>query len=255
MIECGSLDYAQARLQARHGQRLDEAGWHRIEVMREFAPMLELARNSALRPWLSGITADSPAQDIETRLRAQWRERVAEVQGWMAPSWQAAVAWCAVLPELAPLQHLARGGEAQPWMFEEAAWRELLQATPAARPSLLDKGPWAALASAWAAPDTLGAAWLAEWRRRLPPGSDDEGGTMAALLRTLAEHGAGFAAAAPAQAWLLRAGLQARLQVLLRRATLQPAAVFVSLALAALELERLRAELLRRVYFASSKAA
>lgn len=254
MMEYGSLDFAQARLQARHGQRLDEAAWHRIEVMRDFAPMLELARNSALRSWLSGITADSPPQDIETRLRAQWRRRVAEVQGWMPPRWQAAVAWCAVLPELAALQHLARGGEAQPWMNEEPAWRELLQAAPAARPALLHKGPWAALAHAWAVPDTLGAAWLAEWRGRLPPGSDD-GGTMAALQRVLAEHGAGFAAAAPAQAWLLRAGLQARLTVLLRRATLQPAAVFVSLALAALELERLRAELLRRVYFASRKGA
>jgi len=65
VIECGSLDYAQARLQARHGQRVDEAAWRRIETMREFAPLLELARGTALRPWLVGIAADSTAHRIE----------------------------------------------------------------------------------------------------------------------------------------------------------------------------------------------
>ena len=38
MIECGSLEYAQARIGARHGERLREADWHRIEVLRELRP-------------------------------------------------------------------------------------------------------------------------------------------------------------------------------------------------------------------------
>ena len=255
MIDCGSLEYAQARLQARHGQRPDETAWHRIEVMRDFAPMLELARATALRPWLAGITAATSAHEIELRLRSRWRARVAEVQGWMPLAWQPAVAWCAVLPDLAPLQHLARGLDGAPWMPDEPSWRELAQVPPASRAALLRKGSWAPLASAWAAPDTMVAVWLAEWRRRLPQRSDEIGDPLSALLRTLAGHGHSFAVAASAQGWLLRGALQARLVVLLRRAALEPAAVFIDLALAALEMERLRAELLRRVLFARWKVA
>lgn len=255
MIECGSLEYAQARLQARHGQRLDEPGWHRIEVMRDFAPMLELARGTALRPWLVGITAETGAREIETRLRGHWRACVAELQGWMPAPWQPAVAWCAELPELAPLQHLARGGALAPWMEEVPALQSLAQARPAARAGLLQAGPWAALARAWSAPEAIGAAWLAEWRARLPHADEDGRDMLAQVVRTLTDHADGFAAAPAPQGWLLRAALQGRLALLLRRAALQPATAFIHIALCALELERLRAELLRRVLFPRWKVA
>ncbi|HWK82323.1 MAG TPA: hypothetical protein VNS61_01185, partial [Caldimonas sp.] len=133
MIECGSLEYAQARLNARHGQRLREADWHRIEVLRELAPLLELARGTALRSWLSGITAESSVHQVEATLRGHWRALVDEVSSWMPTPWQAAVSWCEVLPDLAPLQHLARGGKATPWMRQERVWRELGAAAPQAR--------------------------------------------------------------------------------------------------------------------------
>ena len=64
-----------------------------------------------------------------------------------------------------------------------------------------------------------------------------------------------FAAAAPGTGALLRRTLQARLALLLRRATLEPAAVFIHLALSALDWERLRAELLRRAWFPRWKVA
>jgi hypothetical protein len=53
----------------------------------------------------------------------------------------------------------------------------------------------------------------------------------------------------------LRRALQARLSLLLRRATLEPAAAFIHLALSALELERLRGELLVRKLFMNAKVA
>ena len=49
--------------------------------------------------------------------------------------------------------------------------------------------------------------------------------------------------------WPLRRALQARLALLFRRAMLDPAAAFIFLALTALDLERLRGELLRRAAF------
>ena len=62
-------------------------------------------------------------------------------------------------------------------------------------------------------------------------------------------HGAAFAAATPGPGTQLRRALQARLSLLMRRATLEPAAAFIHLALSALELERLRGELLARKLF------
>jgi hypothetical protein len=255
MIECGSLEYAQARLQSRHGQRVDEAAWRRIEVVREFAPLLELARSTALRPWLIGITVDSGAQQIETVLRAHWQALVREIVSWMPGAWQGALAWCEVLPDLAPLQHLARGIEPAAWMPADDTWRELCTAPPQTRLAVLRDGPMAALAHAWAQPETIGRAWLAEFGRRLPRASGDAGDSLAQLMRTLREHQSAFGDAAAGQGWLLRAALHARLSLLLRRAALEPAAAFAHLALCALDLERLRAELLRRALFPRWKVA
>lgn len=255
MIECGSLEYAHARLHARHGQRADELTWRRIEVVREFAPLLTLARGTALQPWLVGITAQSTAHQIEASLRGQWRGLVSELVGWMPGPWQPALAWCAVLPDLAALQHLARGGEPAAWMHDEPAMRELCTAPSQARASLLGAGPYAALAAAWLAPQAIGQAWQAEWQRRLPHAPGDTGDTLGQVVRTLLAHRADFADAPAGQGWLLRGGLHARLSLLLRRAALEPAAAFIHLALCALDLERLRAELLRRVLFARLKVA
>ncbi len=255
MIECGSLEYAQARLQARHGQRVDEAAWRRIETMRDFAPLLELARGTALRPWLVGIAADSTAHRVEATLRGHWRALVDEAVAWMPRPWQAALAWCAVLPDLAPLQHLARGGEAAPWIADDGELGDLCAATPPARLAALAGGPLAALAPAWHAPHSIGRVWLEEWQRRLPQPLSEAGDALGQLVRTLDEHASAFAGASPGQGWQLRAALRARLSLLLRRAALEPAAAFIHVALCALDLERLRGELLRRVLFRRWKLA
>jgi hypothetical protein len=249
VIDCGSLEYAHARLHARHGERLDEAAWRRIEVIRDFAPLLEGARAGALRPWLVGITADSSVHQVEAALRGHWRALVDERLAWMPLSWQRALRWCAVLPDLALLQHLARGGEPSTWMHDDPSWRELCAAQPQARAAVLGAGPYATLAGAWSAPEALGRAWHDEWQRRLPRPLSDAGDALPRLVHVLLDHRRAFVDAAPSEGWLLRGALRARLALLFRRAALQPAAAFIDLALCALDLERLRAELLRRVLF------
>jgi hypothetical protein len=255
VIDCGSLEYAQARLQARHGQRLDEAAWRRLEVTREFTALLDQARAGALRPWLVGITQDSAAPQVEAALRGHWRAAVDEVSAWMPPRWQPALAWWAVLPDLGALQHLARGGVPADALRAEAGWRELTAAAPAERLQVLARGPLAALAPAWETPGDVGAAWHAEWRRRWPTTGDEDRQALHALERAWGGHRQDFIAAAPSQGWMLRAALRARLTLLLRHAALQPAAAFIHLALCALDLERLRAELLQRLLFPRWKVA
>ena len=258
MIACGSLEYAQARLQARHGQRASDATWQRLETAREFNALLEIARASALRPWLAGITAPPDARQIDTVMRGHWRQAVAEVVGWMPPAWQAGLAWCAVLPDLPLLQHLARGGEPRVWMQDDPAWRRLSAAPPAERLPALSAAGLADLADAWSAPGSPGSAWQAAWEagwwRRLPQRPETCDASLRRLATTLQAHAAAFAAAPPGPGGLLRRALQARLSLLLRQSTLEPAAAFIHLALTALDLERLRGELLRRALFTPARA-
>ncbi len=249
MIECGSLEFAQARLQSRHGQRPGEAAWQRLEMTREFAALLDVARSSPLRPWLVGITTPGTSHQIEAVLRAHWRALVAEVAAWMPIAWQAALAWCAVLPDLPVLQDLARGDEPAAWMLDDPDYRALCVVPPTERAAAVAAGKFGALAGAWSAPRSLARAWYAEWERLLPqrPGRSDN--SLSQVVAALREHGAAFAAAPAGQGWLLRRSLQARLSLLLRRATLEPAAAFIHVALCALDFERLRGELLGRALF------
>jgi hypothetical protein len=154
-----------------------------------------------------------------------------------------------MLPDLAALQHLARGGEARDWMVDDDSLGVLCAAPAAERRAVLGVGPLAALAAAWETPQTMGRAWRAEWQRRLPQPMGEAGGALAQLADTLTDHAAAFAGADPSQGWPLRGALRARLSLLLRRTALEPAAAFIHVALCALDLERLRAELLRRVSF------
>jgi hypothetical protein len=243
------FEYAQARLQARYGARPDEAAWYRLASLRGLPAALACCRESAFRGWLEGSEAVGGVHALEGGLRRRWRMLVAEVAHWLPEEWRRATGWCALLPDLPVLDHLAEGGEALPWIRAEPALAAYCgDGAPAAvSPGLtFSRQPGQA-------PDE---AWLAEWRRRLPPMDEEDAALFAALEAALREHLAAFRAAAPAEAWPLRRRLQARLDVLFRRCLLSPAAAFVFLLQALLDLERLRAALVpRAVFFLEEQAA
>lgn len=246
-IDCGSLELAHARIMARHGQRVAETTWQRIEVVRDFAPALELARGSALRPWLVGLSADSPSGQIEAVLRGHGQAMVDEVAAWMPAAWQPALAWCARWPDLPVLQHLARGGELPPGLQDDDRWVAVVHDRGSAAP--LAGGPWTSLSPAWTDPDRFGDQWLAVWQRLLPGAALNNDGPLKRVLALWREHGLAFAQAVPGQGWPQRTALRTRLALLLRSVALDSAAAFIHLTLCALDLERLRAELLRRACF------
>lgn len=243
----GSLEYAHARIGARWGARADEALWLRIETTRDLAGVLALARGSALACWLDGLgpvegqagpTGPAAAHLIEHTLRRAWRARVAELAAWLPPAWQPALEWCAWLVDLPLAQALARGEPAPAWAAE------------AAMPAALQD-------AARAAPERTLAAWLALWRARLPGGVGGSGSTalVRELVPLLQAHVAALGAPGLVDAWGPRRALHARLAALLRRHVGEPVAAFAYLALSALELERLRGELVRRAAFPQRRPA
>ena len=92
-----------------------------------------------------------------------------------------------------------------------------------------------------------------EWRRRCPAGEDDPG--LDELARLFADHLARFRIALPHEANALRCAFEARLLAAFRRHPVQAAAAFAWLALAALDLERLRGEIERRIAFPAARIA
>lgn len=91
------------------------------------------------------------------------------------------------------------------------------------------------------------------WRKRWPAGEDDP--ALEELARLVADHLARFRIALPHEANAMRRGFDARLLAFFRRRPVQAAAAFAWLALAALDLERLRGEIERRLAFPAARIA
>jgi len=233
-------EYACARLAARYGQRPGAAHWHRIEHARTQGALLDSARGTPFERFTGGLAADADAHVVEALLRRRWRALVAEVAGWMPEPWTAAVRWCALLPDLPVLAHAAGGGGRQRWMDGDPHYRDLADGPPPA------SSPFAPLAPAWAAPETLADAWHREFRVRVPPGA---AGPLPEIERAVGKHLAAFRSTDLADGTALRRRLGDTLAALYRRAGVSPAAAFAFLAIALLDLERLRGELLRRAVF------
>lgn len=243
--------YTQARLQARHGARPGEPVWSQLRTLVELDALLEQARATPLRRWLTSIAPDSPPHEIERLLRTRLRETIHDVAGWLPPAWRPAVLWTEALPDLPALAWLLDGQAPLPWMSAEVHLKPLAAVEPELRRSILMQGPLAALAAVRAG-DPAGAEglrrrWLDEWRRRLPADTP----LLRRLTREIESHRRRFAATGGG--WAARRALEQRVVAIFRQGLFTPAAAFAFLVLSALELERVRAELVGRALFGAGE--
>lgn len=240
------MDYAQARIQARYGERPEESTWQALANARELGSLYEGIRACGLRRWIAGLDSASDSHAIEIALRARWRESVDELASWMPDAWRAATRWIACLPDLPAMCRLARGEPALPWMEHDPVLKDYACADPAERRLRLTQG---ALAFAPLSPQAeesgtvdieaqVRHAWRLRWHECWPTRRH---GAPLVQLADLIESGAN-------EPLLLgRKALAHRLRMLFRETTLHPAVAFVFLALAAVDMTRLRAELLKHV--------
>jgi hypothetical protein len=236
----GSIEYAYARLAARYGQRLDETQWHGIESPRALDALLDAVRATSLQRWAVGLTRQSDPHAIDATLREQWRAQVDEIARWMPEQWHAAIAWWGTLPDLPVVAHLATGGRAPAWVLADSRYRPLIESDSR------ERHPFAAIVLPSGDANAIVGAWYREWKRRLPR---EDAGPLSRLERVVSAHLARFRALPPGDGSAARRELKAELAALFRQAIVTPAAAFVYLALALLDLERLRGELMRRAAF------
>lgn len=241
--------YAQARLQARYGERPQPLVWQQLDSVVDFALYLEQARGTPLRPWVASLTPSTPVHELESRLRAALRALIDEVAGWLPREWGPAVRWTTQLACLPVAQHVARGAQPRPWMRRDDSLAPWLAASPEGT----DGRPAGASARLRQAARQEGAwltdAWLAEWRGLWPPMDPGHRRSLERLAQLVRSHLLGFARVAPERAWAQRRALQLSLQRGFRGAAFEAAAAFIYLALVALDLERLRAALVGRALY------
>jgi len=240
--------YVQARVQARHGERLQESDWRAIEAARSIDQFIARAQASSLRRFTEHMNARMPSHAVERMLRDGWRAYVTESASWVPAVWQHAVMWTSILPEL-PIIDALLTGEAQDWIEQDTAFAGLAQPDLQKRDAALANSPLGALVASSAHEKALAARWYARWRSLGPQRRTDKS-ALIDIAATINAHVERLARASPQETSApYRRDLALKLTRMFRRYSGSPAVLFCHLALVALDLERLRGNLIRRRLF------
>jgi hypothetical protein len=255
------VEYAQARIQARFGERPAESSWRRLEAVRGMPAFLEAAREAGLRRWVAGLEERSGSHGIEIALRERLRSTIREVAKWMPDEWRAAAMWTLHLVDLPALVHLARGHPPLPWMTEDPVLRRYAaggadERRAALAPELDFLAP-ALLRDAARAPapaEVPGAsavrdAWLKRWRSLWPETGEEARASVARLERCVEHNLTALARSSRDEGAASMPLFERQLRRSFRSSSLLPAAAFAYLAIAALDLQRLRRALLLLALF------
>ena len=242
----GSFAYAQARMQARLGQRISGDDLQRARAARDLPAYLQQVRSTRLARHVGRIAPDTDAHEIERRLREQWGTTVDEVARWQPVDWRPATLWLRWLPYLPALQKLARGGRVPPWTREDPLLARVVAAAPGRRAGLLGGTALQPLQRAVALHGDVADAWLDHWRSLWP---HDQAAHVALermlreVVSAVARVDAADSRASSADA--LRA-LGRRFLRTFRRHPLSPVAAFAWLGLEALDQLELRGAIAMR---------
>jgi hypothetical protein len=243
--------YAQARLQARHGQRADEQVWRRLHSTGDLANYLQMARQTGLRAWVIGIDSSQSSHDIEFSLRRQFCRYVDDVSRWLPADWRAAFQALKRLPALPALQHLLSGASVPAWMLDDPGLRHFASENVKLRMEAIQASEYGYLVQAWQRGETLYDAWYDYWQHQWP-GPARVNLAMKQLGRLLLQHIRSQGSETATSTRQQREVLVSRLNAVFRKFSFQAAAAFAHLALVALDLEQLRGDLLSRKLFAES---
>jgi hypothetical protein len=240
--------YLQTRLQARHGIRNDAVAWRRLQGSVDFANYLQLAQQTALRPWVMSLHPAQDSGEIEQTLRRQFRHHIEEVAGWAPAPWRPAIRWVRRLPDLPALRHLLAGKPAPSWLRDDPELRAFASEHIAIRLDAMRQSDCRVLTQAWQAGIPLWDAWLEHWQALWPDAARELHG-MGELRRLMQHEMHALQHEAHVKGYEHLDALQARLVSAFRRYSFLPAAAFLHLALTSLDLARLRGDLLVRQLF------
>lgn len=250
MLLEGNLEYALARVHARDAARPSAAEWRRVESSRDLPHFLDVLRSSSLAPWTTTLDGTADTHLIERTLRSEWRRYVADVASWHPRRWQAWIGWVSWLPELPLLGSLGRRETAPAWLLADPLWGAVALAHPEQRSEALLRTPLAPLAAGLSRSIPLTALWHEQWQRLVPRTDADTGARLRTFMGLLDRFAAALVVADNSNA--ARDALAAGMGRLFRAAPASAVNSMCHLALLALDLERLRGDLVIRRLFPSA---
>jgi hypothetical protein len=252
-------DYAYARIAARLATRPDERTWRLLRSARSLRAAVDVLRAGNAAPYVAGATISGSIDDVDAALRQHLRMRIREAASWAPPPWREALLDTELLLDLPALQHLLAEPVLPGWLLADP--RLSAYAAPdipsrRARLAISPLAPFAAAVDALRRSQAKPAArrsrhglhpllelWCTRWQQRWPRCDDSEREALQRLLHSLRAHLEAFASLPPEIAHAARERLGERLRRQLHDAAARPTALFAYLALVALDVERLRGEL------------
>ncbi|MBT8443835.1 MAG: hypothetical protein KJO13_03765, partial [Gammaproteobacteria bacterium] len=167
MDEGARFAYMQARIQARHGDRLTQEQWQQLDACRDAGRYLQLARASNLGHWVRHFAAHEDPAQWERSLRADWNRNLLALTDWVPDRWRATMLWLQSLPLLPAISLLLHGERPMRWMRDDPFFAEFdLSGDDAFRESL-HRSAWSPLVAHWYRDHPV-ESWMSAWRTRWP---------------------------------------------------------------------------------------
>ena len=244
-----SFIYTQTRLQARHARRPDERSWQLAESQRDLGSFLQVAHQNNLQTWVAGLQSTDHHDLLETALLKHYRDYIDDVASWVPALWRRSVEWTKSLTYLPALQHLLRGNTAQAWMLQDPVLKEFTAIHHELRYAAFGQSVYAPMLQAQREGHSLPGEWLRHWQTLWPDPPARQRASLQLLSSTLQQHLRAFPLEAPDAGWQRRQELAHKLGRMFRSCSYQPVAIFIHLLLVALDIERLRGDIMQRQLF------
>jgi hypothetical protein len=229
--------------------RPDERSWQLVESQRDLGSFLQVALQNNLKTWVTGLQATDQHHLLESTLLKRYRDYIDDVASWVPALWRMSVAWTKSLTYLPALQHLLRGNTAQAWMLQDPVLKEFTAIHHEQRYAAFRQSEYAPMLTAQREGHSLPGEWLRHWQALWPATPAGQGAGLHLLASTLQQHLLAFPLEAPDTGWRRRQELAHKLGRMFRNYSYQPVAVFVHLLLVALDVERLRGDIMQRRLF------
>jgi len=252
------MDYAEARMHARFGNRPGSLAWQRLQGITQTEEFLEAAKRAGLGHWIAGIEPRTALHRVELVLRDRLRGLIRETAQWLPDDWKKPVSWTVQLVDLPALAHLARGGHPLHWMKDDTIMAAYLGAAAMAPgDAMLNAAQREQVFKAVRARTSPGVSaglkeWISLWQATWPSGS--ERASAGEIVKRAESHLARFAACKSGEpAEVLREEFDRELRREFRRNAFLPGSVLAYLAMQALDFERVRALLVDRMQPAGNR--
>lgn len=247
------FSYVQSRLQARHGQRLDESAWRLLETTDDFASYLQAARSSFFETWIYHLSEGADIHQVERSLRQDWSAYCRDIAGWLPPPWRPSIEWTATLAYLPTLAHLARAEPVWRWMRDDAELAPFVERHREAREQALAASRYGGLARAIADGADPMSAWVEAWLALAPSDPASVRERLQTFAEVIRSGLSGVDEGVEPLADRRRPALRENLTRLFRQFSGTAVAAFAHLGLIALDVERLRAGLVLRLVLPQSE--